>query len=336
VPRPRRTARPAFSLTELVFAIGLIAILVAILVPALLGIRAAGDRSATQAGLRQMAQAYTSYASDHDGALMPGYVLDSARVPLRARDANGRDISGTEDAAPYVWRLAEYLDDWRVTTTGYGEGLGARLTTEVEDGVVGGATAGPDQLGLARVPAIGMNTVWVGGDDRHFTVPGAAGPDVPGNRDPWTNRFDTQAVTSVSGVRNTSRLVVFAPTRRWNDEAWGPGQAASAAAGERLGAPALMPPRFPDADGDLQSDGGAWDAARIGGDFESVVQQPNDAGSWDPDADAGVPVFRSARDEVLPVVHFDGSFSSVPLLELRNDPRYWNPQANQVIIGDED
>jgi len=329
VPVPRRPVRRAFSLTELIFAVALIALLLAILLPALLGIRGAGERSSTQAAMRQMIQGFTNYASDHDGALLPGYVLDPTLIDLRVRDAAGNDISGTEDAAPYVWRLAEYLDDWRVVTTGYGASLRERLSAEVADDVVGGASAGDDALGVARIPAIGMNTVWVGGDDRHFTVdPGTAGP---GNRDPWTNRYETQAARSLSEVRNTSRLVVFAPTARWNGDGWQPASSFPVTAGERIGAPALMPPRFPDADGVLQANPPAWQADAD----RATAVSPNPVGSWDPDGDAGVPALRTTGDELLPTARFDGSVGATTLPELQGDFRAWDPRANPVIIGDD-
>jgi hypothetical protein len=318
-------------------AIGLIVVLLSIVLVALRAVRGSADRSAVGASLRQLSQAFTNYHVDNEGALLPGYVStqtsqDRTGLTEPSGISTVRGPGGSaldpEDAASYVWRLAEYLDDWQIVNTGYSTGLREKFAQEVGDGVFGGGTAGADDLGVARAPAIGMNTTWVGGDDRHFIIAPGSAQNVPGNRDPWSNPYDAQAARSASEVRNPAQLVLFAPTRRWNADTWGPAANVPAARAERIGSPAVMPPFFPAPGGGVQGDF-TWTA----GVAEAVITDPNDAGSWD--GDAGLPVVRGYRgEERVPIGRFDGSFGAVTLTELQVDPRFWNPRANPTRIGE--
>ena len=320
--------RRGFSLTELLVAIGLIVVLLSLVLVALRAVRGQSDRSALGASLRQMSQAFATYHADNNGALLPGYLSQTAsqdRVGARVRDAGGRDISGTEDAAPYLWRLSEYLDDWTIALAGYSTGLKDEFVREVGEGIMGGGSAGDSALGAARAPAICMNTIRVGGDDRHFIT---GTPGEFGNRDPWSNRFETPAVTSVGQVRNTARLVVFAPATRWDAATWGPAANIPSARNERIGSPVLVPPRLPNAAGALQDDT-TWAA---GATTASAVND-SAAGSWE--ADAGLPVLRGrAGEELVPIGRFDGSFASATLTELQADERFWNATANPTRVGE--
>ncbi len=327
-PRPVSRTRRGFSLTELLVAIGLVVVLLSLVLVALRAVRNQSDRSALGASLRQMSQAFATYHADNNGALLPGYLSQAAsqdRVGARVRDAGGQDISGTEDAAPYLWRLAEYLDDWTIAMAGYSTGLKDEFVREVGEGIMGGGSAGDTALGAARAPAIGMNTIRVGGDDRHFIT---GNPADFGNRDPWSNRFETPAVTSVGQVRNTARLVVFAPATRWDAATWAPAAAIPSARNERIGAPVLVPPRLPNAAGGLQNDT-TWAA----GVTAATAVNDSAAGSWE--ADAGLPVLRGRTgEEQVPIGRFDGSFAAATLPELQGDERFWNATANPTRVGE--
>ena len=76
-----KTARPgtrmprrqrAFTLIELLVVIAVIAILVAILLPALARARIVAARAREMAGGQQLMTAYFAYAEDHEGTLLPG------------------------------------------------------------------------------------------------------------------------------------------------------------------------------------------------------------------------------------------------------------------------
>jgi len=78
-PFARRAARRAngFTLIELLVVISVIALLIALLLPALNGAREAARRIKCGSGLHQLALAHTAYATDHQGVLVPGQVLES-------------------------------------------------------------------------------------------------------------------------------------------------------------------------------------------------------------------------------------------------------------------
>jgi len=64
-----RRPRAAFTLIELLVVIGIIALLVALLLPALTSSREMSRRSVCQSQLHQLAIAFTSYVDDDNGNL---------------------------------------------------------------------------------------------------------------------------------------------------------------------------------------------------------------------------------------------------------------------------
>jgi prepilin-type N-terminal cleavage/methylation domain-containing protein/prepilin-type processing-associated H-X9-DG protein len=78
----------AFTLVELLVVIGIIAILVSLLLPSLIGARKAADRTKCLAALQQMGTGYFVYASDNKGAWPMQrfqYRLGSVTATLRER-----------------------------------------------------------------------------------------------------------------------------------------------------------------------------------------------------------------------------------------------------------
>src|SRR4051794_39279943 len=111
---PRR--RHAFSLVELITVIGVIGILIALLLPALVGARQAAKLLACQSNLRQIYQASLARSLEHGGYVqIAGSVnFQSDASPEALGDANERrylyfDDDGVRRPAPMQAALAPYL-----------------------------------------------------------------------------------------------------------------------------------------------------------------------------------------------------------------------------------
>src|SRR5262245_26941089 len=77
----RPTSPPAFTLIELLVVIGIIALLIAILLPTLNGARDQGNSIKCQANLRTIGQAITLYTNSHKGSLPYGFVTRNDVLP---------------------------------------------------------------------------------------------------------------------------------------------------------------------------------------------------------------------------------------------------------------
>ena len=86
---PQRTQKVhAFTLIELLVVIGIIALLAAMLLPALGKARYRASQVNEMSGARQLLIAWNLYAEDHADSVLPGY-----RYGLSATDFQGRPVN---------------------------------------------------------------------------------------------------------------------------------------------------------------------------------------------------------------------------------------------------
>ena len=193
-----RTDAAGFTLVELLVVIAIIGIIVAIVVPVAMGARRTTLRMREVAALRTVLTAWTSYATEQKGWLLPGY-----RTGFPPRLPNGEFISPTvyggdvEVGRRYPWRLAPYLsDDFRSLYTNENEATLQRLAND-----------DPQQYYYfaSLYPSFGMNSAWVGGDEARFpcdsTLPNGATNPLP----------DEEAVGRLLTGRARNRLITLDP-----------------------------------------------------------------------------------------------------------------------------
>lgn len=88
--------RPGLTLVELLVAIGVISILMALLLPAVQKVRAAADRMVCQSNLRQLGIALHNYHGDHQAFPASGWTIASPRNPA------GKYVGWRAMLTPYI------------------------------------------------------------------------------------------------------------------------------------------------------------------------------------------------------------------------------------------
>lgn len=125
--------------------------------PALSSARGAAVQTREMAGVKQLMVAYTMYADQNKGSVMPGYPKASQVV---VRDHTGKKLSGPE-ALRYPWRLAPFLGyDFRGLYPN--EKLLRELMSHQSSYASYGLTY---EYFVSLLPSLGVNSFFVGGDD---------------------------------------------------------------------------------------------------------------------------------------------------------------------------
>lgn len=180
-----RTDRSAFTLVELLVVIGIIAVLVALLMPALSGVRRSAGKVKAASNLRQLLAAYVQYSLDNKGSLLLGYpppVVNGAPVTADLPDGS---VAGPPTSQRYPWRLIRYVGDvWPIVYY-----YDAVPETDYQKGLYAG---------------FGLNSVFLGGHDGGFFL------GYVGDR-PNTGRH---VMFKASEIRRPSDQVVFTESRR--------------------------------------------------------------------------------------------------------------------------
>lgn len=186
-----------FTIVEMLVVVGTIALLLALLLPAVSGAVATGRKTTELNNLRQVHTAWQLYATQNDEQILPGYldveVQDAWDVEYKY--PNG-DVVSAAQAASYPWRLSSFLDH------SYEMFLGYRQDPEPDLGLYPEVTAEQPQFGYNALHLGGWWTMQAGAPQHHYVD--ATSPTGPVN----------VVTRTISGVRRSDELVVFCSSVR--------------------------------------------------------------------------------------------------------------------------
>lgn len=152
-----------FSLIELLVSIAVIALLIAIALPALSKARQCVRTTRELAAAQQLMTAYTTYADANRGRVLTGYPTAAMVTgPVSVTNSIGERMTG-DMAQRYPWRLAPYLD-FNFRGLYQDDRVLADLLAQEDIYRSYGVTY--DYV-VSLYPSLGLNIAFVGGSERH-------------------------------------------------------------------------------------------------------------------------------------------------------------------------
>ena len=194
---PRLTSPRGFTLVELLVVIGIIAVLVALLLPTLGKARQSAAQVKSASNCRQLLLGYAMYHQDNHGSVLFGHT--PASVAGTVYDPVSMQSFGYPVSDRYPWRLVRYVAGvWPIVH-------GHERTPPYPTAADPASAAFLKAYTLSLSPTFGINSVYVGGDadDAGYNAHGS--PNV-----------GAHVVFKATEVRRPSELIVFADSRATN------------------------------------------------------------------------------------------------------------------------
>lgn len=212
--------RGAFTLVELLVVIGIIAVMIALLLPALSRAREQANAVKCMSNLRQLGQAFVMYSENNKGIVIPSYTMTGTNggptvklegwAPILDRDkyvAGDREMNRGVFTCPSTFNVAPF-ETAAQTGTDPGNPKGCMDWPCIRSGTTVAATTIPER-GFDRIIRVGY---WINADnpigsattvvpDRYYTSSVGYGPGTNGL---FLN------YTKTARFRKPSRLIVLA------------------------------------------------------------------------------------------------------------------------------
>lgn len=193
--------RVGFTIIEMLVVVGIIAVLVGILLPALSGAQKNSRKKTELNFLRQVGFAWSMYANSYDDSALPGYIEPEVQQLWKVEwESINHDTIAPKAAAPYTWRLMPYLD------------FNPEVLAFYDDEWERDFSVPEHVLHFAEHPAFGYNAVYVGGWWQQVHVSGntVAKPsffdaEVAGS----SGKPATVVATRVTQIRKPSEITTF-------------------------------------------------------------------------------------------------------------------------------
>jgi type II secretory pathway pseudopilin PulG len=206
--RSRRVA--GFTIVELLVVIGIIALLLGLLLPALSGIRRRAAKSTEMNLLRQVGLAWSMYGNTNRDAALPGYVDEEVQERWNVVYEFMDDSAIPADiAAPWVWRLMPYLDYSHELSHFHLDESGIDTTGFTRARIDASADMEAETREVALEPVFGYNANYIGGWWEMHDVEGDQEPRPRHSVEADSGRPLGVVSTSLAGIRRSTELITF-------------------------------------------------------------------------------------------------------------------------------
>lgn len=152
--------RVGFTIVELLVVIGIIALLLAVLLPALGGVRRKSLKADEINSIRQVGIAWNVYAQNNQDSCLPGYIDPELQIEESwnvVYEYKNGDAIPFNDAAPWTWRLMGLVDYSHDIVHGHLDEPGVDLLDfSTPEGI-------EESAEIAFEPAFGYNGLYFGG-----------------------------------------------------------------------------------------------------------------------------------------------------------------------------